>query len=196
MVADALKGNGITNLDGSSGVITTNSPDAYGPGLTNVVADFVTPTTGGLADTTSTYKMVRLPSAVCLRELVLRAAARLDTGGASAAFLVDVGAYYSDSKTDGTVVANQGTSISANCFLAAHSFATTLDSVASGVAKPGDLIIDAMQGVNANLIGSPLWKQVGLTSDPGGFIDVVVAVHTAANTAAATPFAVEAWFTR
>ena len=196
MSADTLKSNSITDLDGTNGVLTMPNPNDYGPGITWTQTDFVTPTTGGLGSTSSIYKMARLPSAACIKWMDLIAGAQLDTGGASASLLVDVGAYYSDSTTDGTTIANQGTSISANCFLAAHSFATTLDSVASGLAKPGDLQINALGSLNANLCGSPLWKQAGLTADPGGFIDIVVAVHTAANTAAATPFQLAVQFTK
>lgn len=207
MPADALKGNQITDLDAGTTSITVNgvsyvvnngivnpNPNDYGPGGAFTQADFVTPTTGGLASTSSVYKMMRLPSTASLRALQLRAGAQLDTGAASATLTVDVGGYYSDSTTDSgpTDQLNSGTVISANALLAAHSFATTLDTVASGLAKPGDLIIDAMQTMNANLIGSPLWKQLGLTADPGGFIDLAVAVHAAANTAVATPFAMVA----
>lgn len=209
MGVDTLKGNMITDLDAGTTSITVNgvsyvvnngivfpNPNDYGPALPVVTNDFVTPTALGLAQVTSTYKMTRLPSTASICEATLFAAAQLDSGGASAALTVDVGAYYSDSVTDSgpTDQLNIGLVISANCFLANHSFATTLDTVASGLAKPGDLQVNAIQSMNANLIGSPLWKQAGLTSDPGGFIDIVVAVHTAANTGVATPFGLSTWY--
>lgn len=191
MSADTLKSASITNLDSTT--LTPNTSGEGGGAIMREISDFVTPTTGGLGDTTSTYRILRLPSNVVLKELRLSAAARLDSGGASAALTVDVGAYYSDSpNNDGTSGANSGAVISDNCFLDAHSFATTLDSVASGVAKPGDMNIDAMGNLNRNLITSQLWKQVGLSSDPGGYIDIVVGIEAAANTAVATPFALSA----
>lgn len=198
MTADTLKGNGITNLDGSNGVITTNSPDGYGPGYDTVVSDWVTPTTGGLVSTSSTYRLVRLPSDAVLKNVTLRVKAKLDTGGASAAFLVDAGAYYSDSTTDGgpSNIANAGAVISANCFVAAKSFGTTADAVATGVASKGDFQIDGMSALDPNLLGSPLWKQAGLSADPGGFIDYVLAVHTAANTAQASNIGIVLEYTR
>lgn len=195
MTAENLSSNSITGLNGTNGVITYPNPNGYGPSEVRYVSDFITPTTTGLADTGSTYRVLRLKSTVSLRELWLQAGGLLDTGGASAAFAVDVGAYYSNSTTDGTNQSPSTAYISVNCFCAAHSFATTSDGVTSGAASTGDRILNGLYSLNQNLIGSPLWKQAGLSADPGGFIDIVVAVHTAANAAGATPFSVTASYT-
>jgi hypothetical protein len=193
MSADTLKSASITNLDAST--LTPNTSGEGGAGILREISDFVTPTTGGLGDTTSTYRILRLASNVVLKALRLEAGAVLDSGGASAALKVDVGAYYSDStNNDGTAPANSGVVINDNCFADARAFGTTADNVVSGIAKQGDLNVDAMSSLNRNLINSQLWKQVGLSSDPGGYIDIVVTVETAANTAVATPFALRAMF--
>lgn len=194
-MADTLTSNSITDADGSSGVITYPSPNDYGPGIERVAVDFVTPTTGGLGSTNSIYKLYRFKSTASLRAVQLRVVEQLDTGGSSATLLVDLGAYYSDSVTDGTNILDQGTQISANCFLAAHSFGTTADSVGSGLAKPGDYVIDGLLALDPNLLGSPLWEQAGLSADPGGMIDIVLAVHTAADAAQATPIGIVARWT-
>ena len=96
---------------------------------------------------------------------------------------IDVGAYYSDSTIDGTPFALQGTLISANCFAAAQAF---------GQSSAGSKI-DLLSNLDANLRNSPLWAQVGLTTDPGGYIDIVIAVNTiASGTAAAGNIGVNA----
>lgn len=195
MTADTLKSNIITQLDASWATRDLPSAGFGAPTHVSLLQDYVTPTAAGLGDTTSTYRVLRLPSTCSLKRLTLAVTAALDTGGASASLLIDVGAYYSDATDDNTPPADQGNSISANCFLAAHSFGTTADKVATGVASVGDFVIDGLGSLAKTLLTQPLWKQVGLSTDPGGFIDIVFAVHTAANTAASHPVAVTAEIT-
>lgn len=192
MAADTLKSTSVTNLDAFP-IVTDTSGQGAG-GYARIASDFVTPTTAGLGNTSSTYRMVRLPTSAIIKSATLSVGAALDTGGASAALTVDLGAYYSDAYSaggviDGTPISDSGNSISANCFLAVHSLGTTADAVASGVATTGDFEIDAIYALDRNLINSQLWAQVGLSSDPGGFIDLVLAVHHAADAAAAVPIA-------
>ena len=171
MAADTVKSASITTLDG-----TTTQPPAPtqltegvgAPGRINNFSDFVTATSGGLASTSSTYKMVRLPTFAILKQAELYTKAGLDT---STGLKVDVGAYYSDSGIDGTPFSLQGTLISANCFVSAVAF---------GQSSAGSKI-DALSNLDANLRNSQLWAQVGLTTDPGGYIDIVVAVNTIAS---------------
>ena len=161
MAADTLKSTSVTNLDAFP-VVTDTSGQGAG-GYLRAISDYVTPTTGGLGNTSSVYRMVRLPTQAIVKGGQLRTKTALDTGGSSASLTVDLGAYYSDAYSaggiiDGTPIANSGNSISANCFVAAHSFGTTADSVSSGLAKPGDFIIDILSGLDSNLINQPLWK--------------------------------------
>lgn len=177
MVADALSSGSITNLDASPVVRNTAGNGASAFEKSEV--DYVTPTAAGLVDIGSKYKVIRLPFFCKLQALRLNADAALDSGTPTLAF--DVGAYYSDSTTDGTPSALQGTAISVNAFAAALLFTTSFQEVNAlgsfGVAKRQQ----------------PLWQALGLSSDPGGFVDVVVAVHTAASAAAAShPLSVKA----
>lgn len=168
MAADTSKSASITTLDGATASPPAATQLTAGIGAAAETinrSDYVTMTTGGLASTSSTYKMVRLPTQAVLKTARLFVKGGLDS---STGLQVDLGAYYSDSTTDGTPAANQGTSISVNCFVAAQNFGQ------SGAGSN----IDALSNLDANLRTSPLWQQVGLTSDPGGYIDIVMAVHT------------------
>lgn len=168
MTADTVKSASITTLDG-----TLNQPPAAtqltegigAPGRLINHSDFVAATTGGLASTASIYKLVRVTTKAILKFGELYTKAGLDS---SSGLAVDLGAYYSDSTVDGTLFSNQGVLISANCFVAAVAF---------GQSAAGSKI-DALSNLDANLRNSPLWTQVGLATDPGGYIDIVLAVHT------------------
>lgn len=165
MVADTVKSASITNLDGTT--VLMNTAGEGGPALTRMLSDYAAATAAGLADTTSTYRILRLPSNVVMQDLTVFTKAGLDS---STGLAIDVGAYYSDSPNeDGTAPSNSGAAISTNCFLSNTAF---------GQSSAGSNL-NALANLDANLRTSQLWKQVGLTSDPGGFIDVVVAVHTA-----------------
>jgi len=169
MSADTVKSASITTLDAASPSLSASLIEGAGaPGWSRNHSDFITATSGGLASTASTYKMVRLPSSCTLKSGDIYTKAGLDS---STGLAIDLGAYYSDSTTDGTAYANQGVLISANCFIAAVAFGQ------SGAGSK----IDALSNLDANLRNSPLWAQVGLASDPGGYIDVVLAVHTVAS---------------
>jgi hypothetical protein len=175
MAADIVKSASITTLDGAPQNSTSPTQLTEGVGAAGRVvnhSDFVAATTGGLASTSSIYKMVRLPTQCILKFAELYTKSGLDS---STGLKVDIGAFYSDSTIDGTPFSLQGTSISANCFAAAVAFAQS-----SAGQK-----IDALSNLDANLRNSPLWAQVGLTTDPGGYIDIVVAVNTIASGTAA-----------
>lgn len=176
MAADALKSASITNLDATP--VTPNSPGEGGIGVLRDASDYVTPTTGGLGNTSSKYKMCRVPSNAKIKAIELYADGALDT---STGLVLDVGAYWSDSTVDGTSSANQGTSISAACFCS-----QTAAFQSSAVAK-----VDALTAYSSVKRNQPLWSALsvgasedGTTIDPGGFIDIVVAVHTGASSAA------------
>jgi hypothetical protein len=174
MSADSVKSASITTLDSVGSTTYDPLTEGYGaPGIEHNRSDYVAATTGGLGSTSSLYKMVRLPTTCVLKDGWLLTKAALDSN-ASPTLAVDLGAYYSDATNDGTPASLQGTQISASCFISNQKFggATTLK-------------IDALSNLDANLRTSPLWKQVGLTADPGGYIDVVLAVHATAATAVA-----------
>ena len=168
MTADTVKSASITTLDGTTAQppAPTQLTEGIGaPGRVINHSDFAFATTGGLASTASTYKLVRLISKAIVKVGRLYTTAGLDS---STGLAVDLGAYYSDSTADGTAFANQGVLISANVFAAAQAF---------GQSSAGSNI-DALSNLAANLRNAPLWTQVGLATDPGGYIDFVLAVHT------------------
>ena len=169
MAADTLKSLSVTTLDTIPAI--ANTAGEGGQGFLKSINDFVTPTAAGLASTSSTYKMVRLPSNVKVKAMKLSVAAAIET---STGLTLDLGAYYSDSTVDGTNYANQGVLISANAFLAASSAFQS-----SAVAD-----VNAFAAVSPAKRNLPLWSVLGLASDPGGFIDIVLAVHAAATGAA------------
>ncbi len=189
MAADTLKSRTITNLDGN----LSASPVALAPqydsagfniaGVINQTADYVAPTTGGLATTSSTYKIVRLRTNSIIKAMSYFVSTALDTGGLAATLAWDIGAYYSDSTIDGTPASLQGTLISASCFFAA--------SVSPGAGFNNRVYSSLIPTAVSE--DQMLWDFLGLTApsgqdavygDPGGYIDVVAAVHTVADVAA------------
>jgi hypothetical protein len=171
MAADTVKSASITTLDGAPQNATSPTQLTEGAGAAGRLvdhSDFVTMTAGGLASTSSTYKMVRLPTQCTLKLARLAVKGGMDS---STGLAVDLGAYYSDSTIDGTPVSLQGTSISATCFMS---------NIAFGQSGAGSEV-NALSNLDANLRNSPLWAQVGLSTDPGGYIDIVLAVHTVAS---------------
>ena len=183
---DAISSASITALDAfntpGGGPIVAATSGEGAVGFLKELSDFVLPTTGGLASTTSKYKLVRLPFNAKLKSLDLTVdGLGLDS---STGLAIDVGAYYSDSTVDGTPKALQGTVISVNCFDAAD---TALHSSAVGP-------VSVLKSFGVELRNEYLWSALGLSSNPGGFVDVVVAVHTAATTAVANNFGVSAKF--
>ncbi len=194
-MADTVKSRTITNRDGNLSASPVVLPDQFDTvgyniaGVINQTSDYCAATTGGLASTSSTYKLVRLRSNCKIKSMKFFVSTLLDTGGGSASLTWDIGAYYSDSTTDGTQSQLQGTPISATCFYSA------LVSPAAGInnAAVSSLCPTAVS------MDQALWDFLGLTApsgqdaiygDPGGYIDVVAAVHADANTAAAGNLAI------
>lgn len=166
MAADTVKSASITSLDAAAQSLSAPLTEGQGAaGRVSNHSDYVAVTTGGLASTSSTYKMVRLPTQCIIKKANLYTKSGLDT---STGLAVDLGAYYSDSTQDGTPVSLQGTLISASSFVS---------NVAFGQSSAGSNI-DGVSNLDASLRNSQLWAQVGLSSDPGGYIDLVLAVHT------------------
>jgi hypothetical protein len=171
MAADTVKSASITTLDGAPQNATSPTQLTEGLGAAGRLidhSDYVVMTAGGLASTSSTYKLLRLPTQCILKLARLFTKSGLDS---STGLAVDLGAYYSDSTIDGTPASLQGTLISATCFMS---------NVAFGQSGAGSEV-NALSNLDANLRNAPLWQQVGLSSDPGGYIDIVLAVHTIAS---------------
>ncbi len=184
MTADALKSLSITDLDATP--VVQHSAGQGAPGQYKQVSDTVTPTAAGIATIGSKYTMVRVPTNCKLKNLRLISTGALDSNG-SPLLTVDVGAYYSDSTVDGTASANQGTAVNAG----AIDFA---DAVAFGDAAHEniDVLVPALFGMEKR--NKQLWDALGLTSDPGGYFDIVVTVEAAAATGVSVVMGMEAFY--
>lgn len=171
MAGHNLKSTQITNLDAAPVVLGTNGE--FAQGFVRVISDQVSPVSAD--DTTSTYKLVRIPTTAKVKKLVLDSAV-------AAAGAADFNVVHSDSTTDGTPSALQGTipQISAannKLFGAAQSIVA---QVRVDWTLKGTFTL-AHQNV-------PLWQvlvNLGVTSftlDPGGFFDIQANVTTAITT--------------
>jgi hypothetical protein len=174
MTADTVKSGSITNLDSSP--VVANTSGLSGPFLVKVARDYVAATAAGLASTSSVYKAVRLPSNCYVKKVSAVADAVMDSN-ASPTLALNVGAYYSDSTVDGTKAANQGVLISATAFISAATFGKNIAASPLVVTSDGNWTAVKRQQL--------LWAALGLSADPGGQIDVVVAVEAVAATAVA-----------
>lgn len=117
----------------------------------------------------STYQFCRVPTNVIVKSVVLESEAQ----GAGA---IDLGVYYSDSTVDGTPPSLQGLVVPTTGL---NFFATDVNLAA---AVPPTNETNQSGNYNISLRQQPLWQALGLTSDPGGYFDIVGTVHTTAIT--------------
>lgn len=181
MATEALKSTPITNLDAG----TNNNSGQGGPGVLRTVNGHIAATTG--VTTGSTYRLCRIPTNACIKHVLLTNAA-LSTSAAA-----DIDVAFSDSTTDGTPSALQGTipQVSAadnKLFGAAVSLVSAAKN--SDVTFSGTFTTD-----HQNI---PLWQvlnslgTLGWTVDPGGFFDMLV--KTTATVTAGGDIAIEVQF--
>lgn len=163
-----LKGLQITGLDANPAVGYTAGEGA--PGMNRSVDGYVT--TLSADSTSSTYKMVRLPSNAKVKSVKLNSA--VASAGAA-----DINIVYSDSTVDGTSVSNQGTipqmsAANNKLFGAAQSLVGTSQNVDVTFANATNFPYPS--------INIPLWSVLGLATDPGGFFDIQLNVTTQITT--------------
>lgn len=161
MAVETLKSTPITNLDTTP--VVANKAGAGANGRLNHVQGYVT--ASAAASIASKYLLARIPSNAIVKDVILESEAQ-------AAGATDVGLYYSDSTVDGTQKSLQGTVIDADFFGSAVSLAAA--SRASIVNESGVYTLDKRN--------QPIWQAAGLTSDPGGYFDVVATLTTAITT--------------
>lgn len=180
MAGEQIKSASINALDSFDTAGTPVIVPSAGKGVPGKVveqSDYCATTTAGLASTASTYKMVRLPWTAKLKTLTLTADAALDT---STGLKLNVGAYYTDSAVEGLInPALAGTAVNSGADFASQS--TGFQSSA-GI----DTDVNALSAFSVVKRNKELWDALGLSANPGGFCDVVVAVQTAATTGGAT----------
>jgi hypothetical protein len=169
MGTSTLKSAPITNLDAIPAVPNTTGEGS--PGYIREVGGFVTAVAADAAG--STYRLARVPSNAKVKHVFF-------TSEAQGAGKVQLGVYYSDSTIDGTAVANQGVVVPTT---GVNFFANDIDITAA--VNSVDEVTQNMATAGANnlsLVNQPLWQALGLTADPGGYLDVVATVHTTAIT--------------
>jgi hypothetical protein len=99
MAADTVKSASITTLDAAPQNATSPTQITEGIGAAGRSvnhSDYVAMSSGGLASTSSTYKMIRLPTSCIIKAGRLFTKAGLD---ASTGLAIDLGAYYSDRRS-------------------------------------------------------------------------------------------------
>ena len=161
MALDHVKSSAITNLDAGNAVTGGEGTHAY----LKEVSGFTTAVAASTIQ--STYQFCRVPSNCKVKSIIFESEAQ--TAGA-----IDIGVYRA---TDGQ--GGQPTTLLAANAVDQDFFASAV-SAASAVA--------ATEVVNESLTytldkrNQPLWQAVGLTADPGGFLDIVGTVTTAVTT--------------
>jgi hypothetical protein len=151
-----VKSVAIANIDASPSVLNTKG--FGGAARLHSVGSTTTGTSGVTAG--SIYQLVRIRSNAVIKHL------RIKLDNVVTVFMGDVGFYYSTGASDGTLAQNSGTAVNgaagSQLFGAAIDFSNQTTSI--------DLT-DNLPGATMNL---ELWQACGLTSDPGGFFDVVI----------------------
>lgn len=161
MTTEALKSTPITNLDATP--VTPNTAGEGAAGRLRCVSGYVTISASMAAG--STYRLVRLPSACVVKQVLFESEAQ-------GAGKFNLSAYYSDSTVDGTQPANQGLIVPTT---GDQFWASDIDC--TSLVVQGDKTNESTNYTLA-LRNKKLWDALGLTSDPGGCIDVVAVVHT------------------
>ena len=165
MTTEALKSTLITNLDTIP--VVTNTEGEGGPTRLKHINGFVTVSASMAAG--STYRLVRLPTTAKVKAVIFESQAQ-------GAGKFNLSVYYSDSTIDGTAVANQGLIVPTT---GDQFFAADIDC-ASAVARAGYTNNSGNYTVDTR--NKALWDALALTSDPGGYFDIVAVVHTTAVT--------------
>lgn len=163
MAVDHVKSTFITNLDATPAVANTAGEGAATAlksvdGWTTAVAS---------SSVDATYQIVRVPSNCKVKNVTLESEAQ----GAGA---FDIGVYYA---TDGE--GNQPTALLAAAAISRALFGSAV-SAASAVT-PTD-VTNESGTYTLDKRTQPLWQAAGLTSDPGGWFDIVMTVTTTAVT--------------
>ncbi len=160
MTTEALKSGAVTNLDASPMVV--NSSGIGGLSRLHAINGSVTATTA--KTTGSTYQLVRVRSNAIVKHLDVKLDAAVTT------FTADFGCYYSTGSADGTLAANAGSAVNSTSGSQLFGAAVALASQVT--------FIDLAQNLTAAKLDKELWDACGLSTDPGGFFDIVATTTT------------------
>lgn len=165
MAVDHVKSSFITNSDSNPAVMNTVGEGAAGM-LKEISGSAVTIASGS---TDATYQLVRVPSNCKVKSIMWES-------GAQAAGTMDVGLYYATDGQGGKPLALLAANAIDQDFFASLLAVTSAILPTEIVHESGTYTIDKRT--------QPLWQAVGLTSDPGGFFDIVATIVTAITTGA------------
>lgn len=176
MAVDHVKSTPITNLDASPVV-----PNTAGEGAAAELMEifgYATAVASSTAD--ATYQLVRVPSNCKVKQILFESAAQ-------GAGKFDLGAYYA---TDGQ--GGHAAALLAAAAIDQDFFATAIDcasavTVTDVTNESGTYTLDKRN--------QPLWQALGLTSDPGGSIDIVATVKTTDVTTGTGKFGISVRYT-
>lgn len=173
MAGHQLKSPSITNLDAVPQVANTIGEGAVGSLM--CVSDSVSPVSGD--DTTSTYRLCRIPTNAKVKELLISSA--IATAGSG-----DIDIAFSDSTVDGTNQSLAGGVVQLAGPVDNKLFGSAQSLVLAG-ARTDFTFKGTFTPAHQNL---PLWQvlvNLGATqfsADPGGFFDIFVKITTAITT--------------
>jgi|KBSMisStaDraftv2_1062788.scaffolds.fasta_scaffold481880_2 hypothetical protein len=163
MAVDHVKSTPITNLDANPVVPNTAGEGGPAPLVSVSSGDVV-----GVAASSvnATYQFVRVPSNCKIKQILF------DTE-TQAAGAIDIGLYYA---TDGE--GGKPTALLAAAAIDQDFFASAVTITAVAITD-----VTNESGTYTPLKrNQPLWQAVGLSSDPGGYFDIVGTVTTAITT--------------
>lgn len=163
MAVDHVKSTPITNLDASPAVANTAGEGAPTP--LKSVDGYVTAVASSSVD--ATYQLVRVPSNCKVKNVIIESEAQ--TAGK-----FDIGVYYATDSEGG-----RPTALLAAAAISQAFFASAVDCAAAVV--PTD-ITNESGTYTLDKRSKQLWDALGLTSDPGGYFDIVATVVTTAVT--------------
>lgn len=164
MAVDHVKSTPITNLDASPVVQNTAGEGGPAPLKSISSGDVI-----GIASSSinATYQFVRVPSNAKVKQVLFDSEAQ-------AAGAVDIGVYYA---TDG-----EGGKPTALLAAAAISQALFASAVALTSASQTTDVTNESGTYTPAKRNQPLWQAAGLSSDPGGYFDIVGTLTTALTT--------------
>lgn len=165
MAVEHVKSTPVTNSDASP--VVPNEAGIGAPGYLREVSASVSMPASSSAD--STFRYVRVPTTAKIKQVRFASAA----GGGSAA--TDIGVYYPTTGKTGVadLVAN---TIDRDFFASAVVF--------SSAVRWTDVTNEAAADYLTSEINTPLWQALGLSTDPGGYFDIVASLTVAVDVAA------------
>jgi hypothetical protein len=161
MAVDHIKTTAITSLDAGTAVTAGEGTHA----VLKEVGGFMTATASSSVN--STYQFARVPSNCKVKSMIFESEAQ-------SAAAIDIGVYRASDGQGG-----QPTTLLAAAAVNQTLFATAV-SCATAVTRTD--VVNESGSYTLDKRNQPLWQAAGLTSDPGGFFDIVGTVTTAVTT--------------